>query len=175
MIRDKANSRTCPGNAETMLWQCLMHRSVSPAGRGPCADSIRVWIDPPNLMGKEQYWETILQALALAHCFPSLSNERFVLMLADVCVNDNVLWRHLDTAPTALDQASPTPTQSSLNLCKPTSGECADHQHWSAPGNIWGELTAGAELQNSHSSLALKGTSVSIFCRKETPVESSFL
>lgn len=52
---DKTYSGTCPGNAETVLWQRLSHRSVSPAGQCPCSDNSRAWIEPHSLMEKEQY------------------------------------------------------------------------------------------------------------------------
>lgn len=51
---NKASSGTHLGIAETMLWQHLMHRLVSEAGEGPRPDNTRAWIDPHNLMGREQ-------------------------------------------------------------------------------------------------------------------------
>ena len=87
--------------------------------------------EPHNLMRREQYWETILQALVLEHCFPSLSSESFVLMTAPVCVMDNVLWHHRGEAPKALSQASPTPASPpsafaklSWQMCWPSALTC---------------------------------------------------
>lgn len=132
MTGDKAYSGTCPGNAETMLWQCLKHRSVSPAGQRPCSDNIKEWIGPRTLMegnGIERHFAST----SFGAFFPTPPNERFVLMTDHVCVKDNALGHHLDKTPKALSQASPTPSQSSLNLCKSIHGECADHQHRPAP------------------------------------------
>lgn len=88
MTRNKATQELTLG----MLGQCsgntFVHRSVRPAGRGPCSDSTRAWVDPHSLLGREEYRETVLQEPVMEHCFPSLSNERCVLMISHISVND---------------------------------------------------------------------------------------
>lgn len=107
MTGKKASSGTHPGNVGTVLWQHLVHRLVSPARWGPYSDRTRAWIDAHRLVGREQYWETVWQAPVWEHCFPSLSNERSVLMISCVCVSGNILWHHLDKAPKALGSCLP--------------------------------------------------------------------
>lgn len=107
--------------------------------------------------GREQYGETLLQALVL---------ERFFLLcqMRDLCwwrlmsVKSNALGHHLDKIPKALSQASPSPSQSSLNLGNLSTVNVLTIST-DLPSNVWGEHTAV--------------TSVSTFYWKETPVESS--
>lgn len=64
MTGDKADSGTCPGNAETMLWQCLMHKSVSPDGQGPCSDSMGAsYFDGKGTLLRDNFASTSFRAL----------------------------------------------------------------------------------------------------------------